>query len=604
MITLRLLGPVEATLDGGAPPPELLWRKHLALLAYLAVAPERRAGREQLTGLLWPEKPEAAARHSLAEALRILRKCTGERVQDAGSGYVRLSDGAVETDIDRFQDHLEAGDLTAAAALVVGEFMEGFALSDAWELEEWLAHQRRAWRSRSEDALLGAAEEVLDGGDPAEAYELARRTLMLVPASDRACQLAMRSLCLRGERGLALEAYAEFSHWLDRELGIRPDEETAGLADRVRSQRSWRLPAARTRVRRGAETRRAPLVGRGLALAPLVHAWEECRAGDGARAAVILGDAGTGRSRLLHELLERARLDGGDVAVVRAMAADRAETGSVLTALGREAGFDPGAGGAALAEQVEGVDPRTPLVLAVDDADGADARSLDELSALVSRAASAPLLVALTAARATRRDAIDRLAAEVGRGVPGALVTLDPLGPEPLRELAGWAMPDYDDTALERLARRLAADTAGYPLLAVELLHAVAHGLSLEEGSVAWPAPGRTLDQTRPGDLPETLVSAVRVGFRVLSEPAQRTLAAVAVMEPPASPAAIEAATGLEGPVVEEALDELEWERWLGVDARGYAFLARLVRDIIARDMITPGQRRRILEAVRAQADD
>ena len=45
-------------------------------------------------------------------------------------------------------------------------------------------------------------------------------------------------------------------------------------------------------------------------------------------------------------------------------------------------------------------------------------------------------------------------------------------------------------------------------------------------------------------------------------------------------------------------LDELERQHWLLDDGRGYTFRARLVRDIIARDMLTGGQRRRVLERV------
>jgi len=33
-------------------------------------------------------------------------------------------------------------------------------------------------------------------------------------------------------------------------------------------------------------------------------------------------------------------------------------------------------------------------------------------------------------------------------------------------------------------------------------------------------------------------------------------------------------------------------------EQRGYVFVARIVRDVIARDMLTPGQRRRLLESV------
>jgi hypothetical protein len=46
------------------------------------------------------------------------------------------------------------------------------------------------------------------------------------------------------------------------------------------------------------------------------------------------------------------------------------------------------------------------------------------------------------------------------------------------------------------------------------------------------------------------------------------------------------------------ALDELEWHRWLVAEPRGYSFVARLVQRVVERDMLTPGQRARVLEAV------
>jgi hypothetical protein len=44
------------------------------------------------------------------------------------------------------------------------------------------------------------------------------------------------------------------------------------------------------------------------------------------------------------------------------------------------------------------------------------------------------------------------------------------------------------------------------------------------------------------------------------------------------------------------ALDELEWQRWLEADGQGYGFVARLARQVVARDMLTPGQRVRYRE--------
>ena len=53
MILCHTLGPVEVTLDGGPAPAELLWRKNLAMLIYLARSPRRTRSRDHLVGLLW-----------------------------------------------------------------------------------------------------------------------------------------------------------------------------------------------------------------------------------------------------------------------------------------------------------------------------------------------------------------------------------------------------------------------------------------------------------------------------------------------------------------------------------------------------------------------
>jgi DNA-binding SARP family transcriptional activator len=58
MISCRLLGPPDLTVDGGAPPAELLWRKNLALLVYLALSP-RRAAR----GTTWSGSSGATSRN-------------------------------------------------------------------------------------------------------------------------------------------------------------------------------------------------------------------------------------------------------------------------------------------------------------------------------------------------------------------------------------------------------------------------------------------------------------------------------------------------------------------------------------------------------------
>src|SRR2546421_7236814 len=58
VIVVRALGPADVRVDGAAAPAELLWKKNLALLVYLARSPKRLRTREHLVGLLWADKPE------------------------------------------------------------------------------------------------------------------------------------------------------------------------------------------------------------------------------------------------------------------------------------------------------------------------------------------------------------------------------------------------------------------------------------------------------------------------------------------------------------------------------------------------------------------
>ena len=87
LISVRTFGPVGLLVDGGEAPPGLRWRKHTALLVYLILSPRHTRMRSHLLGLLWGDKSEPAARHSLNEALRMLRKSAGEQAIRAESGH-------------------------------------------------------------------------------------------------------------------------------------------------------------------------------------------------------------------------------------------------------------------------------------------------------------------------------------------------------------------------------------------------------------------------------------------------------------------------------------------------------------------------------------
>jgi len=632
VITCRLLGPVQVLVDGQPAPAELLWRKNLALLVYLARSPKRARARDHLVGLLWADKSEVAARHSLREAIRVLRHAAGENGVDAGGDQVALAPGAVTCDVDQFAQLAERGRWAAAAALVAGEFLEGFSVPDASGFEDWLDADRLAWRQRSVEALSRFAEERLQAGDAAAATELGLKALELDALSEPALRAVMRSLAVAGDRAGALARYQAFAERLKDRAGAEPTAELAALADRMRRERSWRIPDyLRSKPTLGAESRRTPLIGRELQLAELLRAWATARSEHRATVAVIAAEPGLGKTRLVDEMLVRARLDGAAAATVTAVPADREQAGNGLLGLLRGglleapgvASAQPSALAAVAAEipewadrfgkQVRGAQaqplPRAvsevlraaaeeqPLLLAVDDAQHLDPQSLDALAGVARDLATSPLFLVLTTEPKGGPPELDTLWSHLGRDLAGVTVRLEPLDADAMLRLARWALPSYGEADLERVARRVGADSAGLPLLAVELLHAIAVGLDLGTVSGAWPQPYRTLSQTLPGDLPGAVVAAIRVGFRRLSQPAQRALAAAAVLAERERAERIGRAAGLDGEVLSAALDELEWERWLAADPRGYAFVARIVREVVARDMVAPGQRQRLQEA-------
>src|SRR5881396_2083935 len=153
-VSCRVLGPVRVTVAGADAPAELLWRKHVALLVYLARSPRKSRTREHLISLLWSDRDERQARHSLSEALRVLRRALGDERLVADVDQVRLAPDAVTLDCDRFAELCERREWANAAALVDGEFLEGLAIPEANDFESWLAAERALWRAQALEALV------------------------------------------------------------------------------------------------------------------------------------------------------------------------------------------------------------------------------------------------------------------------------------------------------------------------------------------------------------------------------------------------------------------------------------------------------------------
>ncbi len=622
---VRVLGPARITVRGADPPAELLWRKHLALLVYLARSPRRGRTRDHLVGLLWSDRDERQARHSLSEALRVYRRVLGDACIQTDVDQVSLADGSVALDCDRFIEHREREDWTAAAELVGGEFLEGLAVPDASAFEDWLITERALWRGQSLDVLVRAAEELLARGEQARAAAVAQRARAIDPAAEPAARTAMRALALAGDRAGALRVAEELARALADRLHAAPAPETVRLVDRIREARvGRRLPTAPE-----AGLHRPPLIGRAGELAQLIAAWEATHGGGRGHVVLIEGEPGQGKTRLMEELVARARLDEATVARARAVLADRERSwsglaGLLVAGLGDAPGLSGAPAGALAALGTLDPDVATrfpagkegavrfpvtaawsvaaraaaaerPLLLAFDDAQFLDRDTLAALPGLARDVAGSPVLLVLAVTSgAPGAGRFDELRGRLGRDLTGTALRLGGFDAVALRALVDWGLPRYGAEEADRLVRRLERDTAGIPLLAVSLVEAVVGGFRLSPEAQSWPAPTRTLVDTLPGDLPAAVVGAVCARFARLPAPAQQVLGAAAALgDVRLRVDALARATGLRAPDVDAALDAAEWDRWLCADPRGYSFTAPIEREILLREMLTPGQVRR-----------
>jgi DNA-binding SARP family transcriptional activator len=627
MIRFQTLGTLEVTMDGAPAPSELHWKKNIAVLLYLARAPKRRCTREQVIGLLWPEKEDREARQSMREAISTLRRFVGNHLQTPGD-VIELAAGAVELDTDQLEQFVNQRDWDHAALLIHGDFLDGFRITGAPGFEDWLTAERSHWHGISMDALLRHAEERLDAGDELGAGDPLVQARKMDPFSQRVLRLQMRRVAAADDRSGALQLFDQFVKDARRDGEVTVEPETQAMVDRLRSGRAWHLPKEALAPKPSVSWRRAPLQGRDRELATALAQWRHARGGR-LTLLVIEAESGGGKTRLAEELATRAAADGSVAIGMRAVQADLDHPASAILSLARGglvnapgvAGANPGALAAlaaqasewaeqfpqkspaastwtldsAIAEVLRVTTAEQPHLLVFDDAQWIDSTSYQMIEQLARDLARARVLIVLATTPEPAPPKLAELRARIGRDVPGATIVLGKLDKEAILKLIDWALPAYKGEAADRLARRIAADSGGLPLLAVEICHAMAQGLDLEATNGAWPHPLRTLDSTFPGDLPDTIIAAIRVAFRCLTRPAQQVLVAAAILGERVAAARIACATEVQGESLHAALDELEWRRWLVAEARGYVFVARIVRDVIARDMVTEGERQRIL---------
>ncbi len=322
---LSLLG--EPLVIHGETTLTLSTRKALALLVYLAVEGGTHP-RKTLSEAFWPELDaehgRAALRATLLELRKLLERSHGpgepahlliERDMlgvEQGSSLLldlRLVEAAskqvgrgVEPLAGEGREALLA-QLERATGLARGPFLAGFTLRDSQFFDDWTRQERESWHLRLHQLFDALSME-------------GYRRLMRLRFS-------------QGDRAGALRAYANGRAVLAEQLQVEPEPETVALATHIRHTAPLRSPQVRglqpSRTSPGqppANLLDSPFLGRAAEFGTLIECYLHAQRGQ-PQLAVLQGETGIGKTRLVSEFLGWAQAQGADVLVGRALNTER-----------------------------------------------------------------------------------------------------------------------------------------------------------------------------------------------------------------------------------------------------------------------------------------
>ncbi len=424
-------------------------------------------------------------------------------------------------------DSIGTGEQRVISVLVAA--LEG--ATDAPSLEQSGSSTEVLWTVRVESALAGIDVHVdavagglvlvrsRDTGSPDQALRAARAALMLRSLRERegaerpqiaivtglseiGARLPAGELLDRAASLLAAPALAEGAAYID-------DVTQALLGTRFDVQRGpsgWELrgESEEAATPRLVLDRPSPFVGREGELNALTALFEECTGDAVARAVLVTGPAGIGKSRLHREALLRFRAVMPEVQSWTArgkMAEEAAPFGVVGSLLRHAGGHFPGEIAPAFLSLAAATVETGPLIVVLEDLQWADEASLLAIDQALGRLRARPLFV-LALARSEVHERFRRMWADRG----AREINLGGLGPRSAARLVHHALGDNAEPAeVAALVQR----AGGHPFYLEELLRAAANG--------------------RGETLPETVLAMLQTRLAVLAPEERRFLRAASI---------------------------------------------------------------------------
>jgi DNA-binding SARP family transcriptional activator len=496
------------------------------LLVYLCAHRGRELTRDQLADLLWGDRDLKAARRVFRQALYVIRKGLGRDAVETDGELVRFG-GAVSMDLWDFEDALRSGDPQDALDLYGGPFLRGLEIPGAVAFQEWVDRERARVGGMVREAAGAAAESAAGEGRWDAALSALDQHLATDPEDVELLCMKSRML-LAGDRCLESVAVAREA------LTVLASGAVLDPGGDVRAKLSRLATARETASRQGeGEGGEEPdhglavprLIGRADEFRTLWCQWRACVAGEG-RVALVVGDPGIGKTRLIEELLRASETD--DATVLRGKSYEL-EDGLLFGALVdvmRQALKAPGfaavsdvwlaelsrllpelveqyprlaraVDGAAavgrrrfheaVAQVLEALAYEAPVICVLDDLHWADDATLELVHYLARRLCAVPVLLVAGLRPREASDTLRRLQHTLVEEHGGACITLGPLERDAVAALTssmahGHPPPDAVEEAVWEAS-------GGNPYLAVSTVGSLVDAGAVEAGPRGWVLP-------------------------------------------------------------------------------------------------------------------
>ena len=562
-LRIQMLGPFEVWRDGQRlTSADWSGRKTCQLLKILVTYRQRAVASDEIIEWLWPNLEPESARNSLWVAVSHLRRLLEPELSLRGASSFVLSEppgyrfdlaGRCDIDVDAFLDRArdgqelqQRGEWVAAidAYLIAQELYRGEYLAQD-PYKDWAIPSRERLREAFVEIEKALATCFLTLGRYREALAHTRLALDQDSCDEGAWRLTMEAHYRAGEQEQALRAFERCRATLRQELGIDPLPETLALHQRILQTppQIHRPPAPALPP---SLSLHLPFVGREGEWAVLNGLLQRAMDGQGC-VALLVGEPGVGKTRLLEELTGLATARGAQVLAGRcheleqnvAYAPILEAFRSLLPTLSAPSSPCPAARLAAVAEllpELREMRPDLPLhhplspdeerarlltglaevirhcaqsgalVVLLDDLHWADPSTLQVFHYLARQAGDQALLL-VGAYRFTRVDAHHPLAAMRDQLARQRMLVELPLSAFRQEDVILLLRILGSEGPGEALASRLYQETEGHPYFLAEVLRTL-----VQEGRIAMDVGGRwRLAESRgPGDEQWLLPPSVR----------------------------------------------------------------------------------------------